>query len=129
MFCAKRFLPLLVLVAASCAAPDVHAQMSMPLYTVKYSVEVEWYFWRSGGSYWANEYETSDPGEAQLVFDLFESALENGTLCEILGCNITTWIPVDVRLRTKYEWNVYAVATPYVNIARPSYSTPNYLRP
>ena len=44
--------------------------------------------------------------------------LENGTLCEILGCNVTTWIPVDVRLKTKYEWNFYPVATPYANVTK-----------
>ena len=93
----------------------------MPLYTTKYCVQVEWYFWRSGGSYWATEYETSDLGDAQLVFDLFESALENGTLCEILGCNVTTWIPVDVRLKTKYEWNLYPVVTPYANATKLHY--------
>ena len=115
MFSAQRILPVFLLLAGFCAAPQAQAQTSMPLYTTKYCVQVEWYFWRSGGSYWATEYETSDLGDAQLVFDLFESALENGTLCEILGCNVSTWIPVDVRLKTKYEWNFYPVVTPQVN--------------
>ncbi|MEQ9410871.1 MAG: hypothetical protein RIK87_24375 [Fuerstiella sp.] len=118
MFSAKRILPLLMLVAAFCTSPQAQAQSSIPLYTTTYCVDVEWYFWRSGGSYWATEYETSDLGEAELIFDLFESALENGTLCEILGCNITTWIPVDVRLRTKYNWNIFPIVTSYVNTTK-----------
>ena len=116
MFSAKRILPVFLLMAAfSAAAPQARAQTSIPLYTTTFCVQVEWYFWRSGGSYWATEYETSDLGEAQLVFDLFESALEDGSLCQILGCNITTWIPIDVRLKTKYHWNIYPVVTPYTN--------------
>ena len=118
MFSAKRIMPVFLFVSAFCFAPHAQAQTSMPLYTTKYCVQVEWHFWRSGGSYWATEYETNDLGDAQLVFDLFESALENGTLCEILGCNVTTWIPVDVRLKTKYEWNFYPVATPYANATK-----------
>jgi len=113
MFSAKRILPLLLLLTAFCAAPEAQAQTSMPLYTTTHCVQVEWHFWRSGGSYWATEYETNNLNEAELMFDLFESALENGTLCEILGCNITTWIPVDVRLKTEYEWNLFPVETSY----------------
>ena len=117
MFSAKRILPLFLLATAFCAAPEAQAQTSVPLYTSTYCVQVEWYFWRSGGSYWATEYETSDLRDAQLVFELFESALQNRTLCEILGCTITTWVPIDVRLKTQYEWNLYPVAKPYVNDA------------
>ena len=115
MFATPRLLPAFVLLAAFWTASPSQAQTSsVPLYTTSYSVQVEWYFWRSGGTYWANEYETSDLGEAQLVFELFESALESGTLCEILGGNITTWIPVDVRLKTNYHWNVFATENRYV---------------
>ena len=123
MFSAKRILPVFLLMSAFCVAPEASAQTSMPLYTTKYCIQVEWYFWRSGGSYWATEYETSDLGDAQLIFDLFESALENGTLCEILGCNLTTWIPVDVRLKTKYEWNLYPIVRPYANATNLYYLT------
>lgn len=115
MFAAKRILPLFLLAAAFCVAPRAQAQTSIPLYTTTHCVQVEWYFWRSGGTYWATEYESSDLAEAQLVFELFESALENGTLCEILGCNITTWIPIDVRLKTRYDWNIYPVVTATAN--------------
>ncbi|MCA9135315.1 MAG: hypothetical protein KDB00_01115 [Planctomycetales bacterium] len=115
MFNAKRILPVFVVAAAFFSVPEAKAQTSIPLYTTSHCVQVEWYFWRSGGSYWATEYETSDLGEAQLVFSLFESAFENGTLCEILGCNITTWIPVDVRLKTVRHWNIYPVTSTYTN--------------
>lgn len=117
MYSAKRILPVLLLAATFCGPSEAQAQTSMPLYTTTYCVQVEWFFWRSGGTYWATEYETSDLGEAQLVFELFESALENGTLCEILGCNYTTWVPIDVRLKTKYQWNLYPIEKPYVNDA------------
>lgn len=116
LFTKRVFLPaLVVVVAALSSASQANAQSSLPLYTTSYCVQVEWYFWRSGGSYWATEYESSNLSEAQLVFELFESALENGTLCEILGCNATTWIPIDVRLKTKYHWKINPIATPYTN--------------
>ena len=118
MLSVKRVLPAFILLTAFCAAPPTQAQESIPLYTTKHCVQVEWYFWRSGGTYWATEYESDNLGDAELVFALFESALENGTLCEILGCNNTTWIPVDVRLKTKYEWNLFPVATSTVNATR-----------
>ena len=44
MFSAKRILPVFLLVAAFCTAPQAQAQTSMPLYTTKYCVQVEWYF-------------------------------------------------------------------------------------
>ncbi|KAA5543572.1 hypothetical protein FYK55_10170 [Roseiconus nitratireducens] len=111
-------MPALLLLAGFYAAPTAQAQTSMPLYTTTYCVQVQWSFWRSGGSYWSTEYETSDLGDAQLVFNLFESAFENGTLCEILGCDVTSWVPVDVRLKTVYEWNFYPVATRYANVTK-----------
>lgn len=111
MFSAKRILPVFLLLTTFFVARPAQAQSSIPLYTTKHCVQVEWCFWRSGGVYWATEFESTDLGEAQLVLALFESALENGTLCEVLGCNITTWIPIDVRLTTKYEWNLFPVTT------------------
>ena len=116
MFSAKRVLPLFLLAVACCATPQAQAQSSMPLYTTTYCVQVEWHFWRSGGSYWATEFETDELADAQLVLELFQAALANGSLCEILGCDVTSWVPVDVRLKTKYHWNIYPIARSYTNV-------------
>lgn len=124
MFSLRQILPAFLLVSASYAAPQAEAQTSIPLYTTKHCVQVEWYFWRSGGTYWSTEFETTDLGEAQLIFELFDSALENGTLCDILGCNFPTWIPIDVRLKTKYERNFNPIVTPYVQTSGLTYRSP-----
>ena len=123
MFSLNKVLPASILLLSCFAIPRASAQESIPLYTTTHCVQVEWYFWRSGGTYWSTEYKTSNLNEAEFVFDLLDSALENGTLCEILGCNITTWIPVDVRLKTKYEWNIDPVL-----VRSTSQVSPIYLR-
>jgi hypothetical protein len=92
-------------VAAVSAANVSQAQTSIPLYTVSYQVQVRWEMWRNGNTYWALEYETSDPMVAQLVYELFEAALEDGSLGDILGGGFD-WIPREVRLHTKYSWNL-----------------------
>lgn len=113
MFTPKRILPI-VLFAATLSATwftgrDAHAQLSLPTYTTTYCVQVKWEMWRSGGTYWANEYESTDQADAELMFAFFEAAFENGTLCEIIGCSFD-WIPIDVRLTTRRDWNLYPVS-------------------
>ena len=87
------------------AASISQAQSSMPLYTVSYQVQVRWEMWRNGNTYWAVEYETPDYVEADLVYQLFQAALEEGRLGEILGGGFD-WIPREVRLKPKYTWNL-----------------------
>ena len=108
MFSCKRLLPLFLFLVCLGGGSQAHAQLSMPAYTTTYCVQVQWEMWRSGGTYWATEYETDNLEDAQLVHALFVAAFENGTLCDILGCSFD-WIPVDVRMTTRREWNLYPV--------------------
>ena len=103
MFAIRFVLPLALVAGAFCSVSS--AQSSMPTYTTTYCVQVKFEFWRNGATYWSTEYETSDLQEAQLIHAFFESAFENGTLGEILGSGLD-WIVTDVRLKTKYEWNL-----------------------
>ena len=89
----------------ACASAS-QAQLSMPLYTTTYCVQVKYEMWRNGTTYWATEFETSNLNDAELVYDLFEASMDDGSICDILGCGFD-WIAVDVRIRTKYEWNIY----------------------
>ncbi|MEM8668007.1 MAG: hypothetical protein AAGG48_10855 [Planctomycetota bacterium] len=127
MSIATRLLPAILFVSAILGTSETQAQTSVPLYTTSYSVQVQWYFWRSGGTYWSTEYETDDLGDAELIFVLMEAALENGTLCEALNCNWTTWIPVDVRLKTHYHWNLFQAPNIHAKAAKPVYQTPSNL--
>ncbi|OYP34163.1 hypothetical protein [Rhodopirellula sp. MGV] len=119
-FLARTFAPLCLIAASFLVAPQAQAQTSIPLYTTSYSVQVEWYFWRSGGTYWATEFESDNYVEAELIYELFDAALESGTLVEILGGNISSWIPIDVRLRTIRHWNIDLLEPVTVN------TTPGY---
>ncbi len=94
-------LPLIMLV--SFFSGTSNAQTSLPLYKTTYRIEVKYEMWRNGATYWATEYETANLAEAQLILQLFEAALEDGSLSEIMGCGFD-WIAVDVRLTTKKEW-------------------------
>ncbi|MCR9293677.1 MAG: hypothetical protein NXI32_13215 [bacterium] len=101
----KSRLGVALLFALLCGAGVAQAQSSMPLYTVSYQVQVKYEMWRNGNSYWATEYETANLAEAQMVFALFEAAFDAGELGAILGSGFD-WIPVDLRLKTKYTWNL-----------------------
>ena len=107
MFSTKRILPLFLLLATCSYCSQAQAQTSVPLYTTYYSVQVEWSFWRSGGTYWSTEFESTDYQDALLVLTLFEWARDNGALSDVLDVESgATWIPIDVRMRTRYEWNI-----------------------
>jgi len=97
----KCALPLLLLV--SFFSGTSNAQTSLPLYRTTYQVQVKYEMWRNGSTYWAIEYETASLADAQLVLQLFEAALADGSLSEIMGCGFD-WIAVDVRMTTKKEW-------------------------
>ncbi len=97
----KLAIPLLML--ASFLSEQSHAQSSLPLYKTTYRIEVQYEMWRNGLTYWVTEFESSDLAEAQLVLLLFESALEDGSLSEIMKSG-PEWIAVDVRITTKREW-------------------------
>jgi hypothetical protein len=101
MSIAKCSIPMFLLLIAFCGTSN--AQLSVPMFKTTYCVQVEHEMWRNGRSYWSTEYETSNQAEAQLIYQLFEAALESGSLCEMLGCDFD-WIIVDVRLKTKHEW-------------------------
>ena len=105
MFSIKRTIPLFLLMTGLCGASQSQAQTSLPLYTATHCVQVKYEMWRNGATYWSTKFETSDLASAQLMLALFESALDDGSLCGILNCGFD-WIIVDVRLKTKYEWNV-----------------------
>lgn len=82
-----------------------NAQISAPLYTKTYYVEVEYEMWRNGNRYWATEFETSDQQDAQLMYDLLVFAWENGAIRDLLDVGFD-WMVVDIRLRTKTEWHL-----------------------
>ena len=98
---AKSAIPMFLLMTAFCGTSN--AQRSIPAYKTTYCVQVKYELWRSGVSYWSTEFETTNRTEALLIYQLFEAALEAGSLCELLGCG-SNWIIIDVRLKTKYEW-------------------------
>jgi hypothetical protein len=104
MFKLNYLLPALMFFAA---VPTVsEAQLSVPLYTTTYKVQVEWSFWRSGGTYWETVFTTEDQDDAELMSALLDMALEAGNICDFLDCEETsTWIPVDVRLLTEKKYN------------------------
>ena len=103
------------------AASVSQAQSSMPLYTVSYQVQVRWEMWRNGNTYWAVEYETSNFLEADMVYELFLAALDEGSLGEILGGGFD-WIPREVRLKTKYTWNLRREDFQRATVQRPAMS-------
>ena len=62
MFKMRSLLPALLLLAT---VPAVcQAQLSVPLTTTKYQVQVQYEFWRSGGTYWSTVFETEDHDDA-----------------------------------------------------------------
>ncbi len=66
-----------------------------------YHVEVRVEHWRIGSAYWSTEFSTTDYDSALLMFDLFELALEENALREMLGFS-WQWLVTDVRIRTEY---------------------------
>ncbi len=66
-----------------------------------YHVEVRVEHWRIGSAYWSTELSTTDYDDALLMLDLFELALEEGALREMLGLS-WQWLVTDVRIRTEY---------------------------
>lgn len=96
----KFLFPCLILFAAWPA--DAQAQISTPLIKTTWQVQVKKEMWRNGNAYWSTEFESEDEEVAQMVFELMQSALDNGTICEIVGCSFD-WIVVDVRLQPKHE--------------------------
>ena len=92
------------------AAPAVcEAQFSLPLTTTTYKVQIEWWFWRSGGSYWETVFTTENQDDGELMYALFNGALEGGTVCDLLGrAKNFNWIVRDVKLvtETRFNYNV-----------------------
>ncbi len=102
MFKMRSLLPALLLLAT---VPAVcQAQLSVPLTTTKYQVQVQYEFWRSGGTYWSTVFETEDHDDAELMYDLLFMAHESGDICDIFDCNFN-WIITDVRLVVKTTLN------------------------
>jgi len=97
----KCTLPLLMLVTFFSGQSD--AQSSLSLYKTTYRIQVKYEMWRNGSTYWATEYETSNLSDARMMLALFETALANGSLSDIMNCG-PEWIAIDVRLTTKKEW-------------------------
>ena len=78
----------------------VHAQSSVPGVSTTYYAQLKYERWHSGISYGSTQFETSSLQDAQAMEALFERALENGTICEIMGCGFE-WIIIDVRIYTE----------------------------
>lgn len=91
-----------VLLFALSFPSSASAQVSVPLVRTTWQVQVKYEMWRNGSAYWSTEFESEDQEEAQMVFELMQAALDNGTICSILGCGFD-WIIVDVRLQPKHE--------------------------
>ena len=100
MSAVKYTLPLLMLV--TCFSGQAPAQTSS-LYKTTYRVQVQYEMWRNGYTYWDTEFETTNYFDAITMLSLFQSALDNGTLSDIMNCG-PDWIAVDVRLTTKKEY-------------------------
>ncbi len=100
MSAVKFALPLLLLTSFFCG--ESQAQSPSPLYHVTYQVQVKYEMWRSGLTYWATEFETTDINDAKEMHGLYKLALDEGMLDDIMGSG-PEWVPVDVRLRTHYE--------------------------
>ena len=82
------------------------AQSAVPLTTTTYKVQIEWWFWRSGGSYWETIFTTENRDDAESMFELFDEALQDGTVCDVLGrAENFNWIVRDVRLVTETKFN------------------------
>lgn len=94
----KYAFPLLLL--SSFFTGQADAQTS--LYKTTYRIQVQYEMWRNGSTYWATEFETTNHADAQLMLDLFEAALADGSLSDIMNCG-PEWIAVDVRMTTKRE--------------------------
>lgn len=79
------------------------AQFRLPCVSTSYCVQVKYEFWRNGSTYWATEFESTSLEDAELMADLLESAMDDGSIRDILNVGFD-WIVVDVRIQTKYEF-------------------------
>ncbi len=102
----KILIPALILLAALPAVSQ--AQTSVPFATATYHVQVKKEMWRNGSTYWSTVFSTENADDADLMYELLDSALENGTICQILNCGFD-WIIRDVRIVTEWEF-------PYLDI-------------
>ncbi|MCA9085081.1 MAG: hypothetical protein KDA81_13550 [Planctomycetaceae bacterium] len=66
-----------------------------------YHVQVRVEMWTSGASGWQTVYSTTDYDDAELMLELYEIALDSGSLSEVLGLS-WYYIATDVRLQTEY---------------------------
>ncbi|TWT94430.1 hypothetical protein [Stieleria varia] len=123
MFRFAAAMALLVCVSSLASAQDF-AQLENT-----YHVEVRVEHWRIGNPHWSTEFSTTNYEQAVLMHDLFEIALEEQSLRELLGFS-WEWLVTDVRLRTEYPAQMTA---PLIQ-SRPTtllrrvygYQTPSY---
>ena len=93
-----------------------------------YHVQVRIEHWRIGTGYWSTEFTTNDQDEALLMLDLFELALEEHALREMLGLS-WEWLTTDVRLQTEYAWQTQGAlleARPLYRDSSRTYQAPSY---
>ena len=109
----KCALPLLMLVSLFDGQSD-----AATFYKTTYRVQVQYEMWRNGVTYWDTEFETTNLAEAQMVLSLFQSALDNGSLSNLMNCG-PDWIAVDVRMTTHRE---------YYTIKEPVWTTSKLIR-
>ena len=112
----KYLLTAFITFAAIPQASD--AEDNLPFVIKTYRVQVQYEMWRSGGTYWATEFETNNQADAELMFAALETALEYGYICEILDCG-SDWIPRDVRLVVDCEY-------PYLELIQATQIAPIY---
>ena len=93
----RYILPVLGLLAVT---PAVSNAQSTAFCETQYQIQVQYENWTSGRTHWLTEYTTDDFAEAELMLELFESALETGDLEDILNVG-WSYIIRDIQLVPK----------------------------
>lgn len=89
------------LILLTCLTSAASAQEPIQIENT-YHIEVRVEHWRIGNPNWSTEFSTTDYNQAILVFELFDLALEENLLREMLGWS-WEWLITDIRLRIEYS--------------------------
>lgn len=80
------------------------AQTSVPLFTTTYEIQIEWSYWQNPEPSWMTIDTFDNRDDAELMLALYELALDQNQLGEILGIT-GLYVIFDVRLQTVTEFN------------------------